>query len=260
MSSDLHLSNLLLHLPSSLDDLSIQQLYEKFGAPERIPVVRTDGSPIPPGVPAYAVPPVWLGIASDKIRLDAELLLSDFGVAFRPSEKSCFTSQTPLRMRAPEATFEPTTPLSFPSDIWSFGCAIFELLGHRPLIEEFLAAPDEITAQQVELQGFMPPEWLSHWEKRSKWFDETGRSLVDECDQWSWDRRFEEFVQELRRYSGMDTIGEDEKTALLDLLRWMLAWKPEARPTAAEVLESVWVRKWALLAYEQGQHVYVRGH
>lgn len=204
------------------------------------------------------MPSAWLGIASDKITLsDAKLLLSDSGVAFRPSDKSRFVSYTPLRMRAPEAFFEPTTPLSFPSDIWSLGCAIFELLGHRSLIDESLAPPDEITAQQVHLQGLMPAEWLNRWEERSTWFDDAGRPLGNECDIWSWDRRFEEWLQELRRHCGMDVIGEEEKAALLNLLRWMLAWKPEERPSAEEVLETVWMKKWALPAYEQGRKAWV---
>ncbi|KAI0424810.1 kinase-like domain-containing protein [Xylaria sp. FL1042] len=217
----LYLGILLPQLPSSPNNLSVKQMYAKFGAPKREPIVSTDEKLTPvSGILSYAVPPAWLGMASDEVALsEAKLLLSDFDLALRPSDKFCLKPQTPLRMPAPEAFFELTTPLSFPSDIWSIGCVIFELLGHRSLIDESLASSDEITAQQAQLQGPMLPEWCNHWEERSKWFDDVGRPLGDECIVWSWDRWFEE-------------LREEEKAALLDLLRWMLAWKPKERPSA----------------------------
>ncbi|GKT64161.1 hypothetical protein ColTof4_06537 [Colletotrichum tofieldiae] len=57
---DLHLGNLLLQFPSSLDNLSIQQLYARYGQPEKESVVRLDtqAPSTDPGVPSYAVPSV----------------------------------------------------------------------------------------------------------------------------------------------------------------------------------------------------------
>ncbi|OHW99828.1 protein kinase domain-containing protein [Colletotrichum incanum] len=243
---DLHLGNLLLQLPSSLNNLSVEQLYAKFGAPEPEPVIRLDGKPTSStaGVPSYAVPPVWLGIASDEVTLnEAKLLLSDFGVAFRPSHKPRFESYTPLVIRPPEAFFEPTTPLSFASDIWSLGCTIFELLAHRSLIDGILTPQDEITVQQVHLQGSLPSEWWNSWEQRSEWFDDAGRPLSNERDIWTWDRRFEQWVQEPRQSCGMDVISEEEKAALFELLGWMLAWRPSERSNAEEVLGTVWMKR-----------------
>ena len=253
-SPDLHLGNLLLQLPSSLNSLSVEQLYAKFGAPEPEPVIRLDGKPSSSGVPSHAIPPVWLGVASDKIPLnETKLLLSDFGVAFRPSDKSRFESYTPLVIRPPEAFFEPKTPLSFASDIWSLGCTIFELLAHRSLIDGILAPEDEITAQQIHLQGSLPSEWWDRWELRSEWFDEVGRALSDECDIWTWDRRFEQWIQEPRQSCGMGVMNEEERTALLELLQWMLAWRPRDRPSAEEVLDTAWMKTWALPAYEDSR-------
>jgi serine/threonine protein kinase len=257
---DLHLGNCMLQLPRSLDNLSVEELYAKFGAPELEPVVRSDGKPTSsvPGVPPYVVQPVRLGIPSDKVTLgEAKLLLTDFGVAFRPSEKSRFQSYTPLALRPPEAFFEAATPLSFASDIWSLGCAIFELLGHRSLIDgNFLAPQDDITAQQVHLQGRLPPEWWDKWELRAKWFDESGKPLSNEQDVWSWDRRVDEWVNGLRPSCGTDLVKDDEKAAFLELLRWMLVWRPAERPSADEVLETAWMKKWALPAYAEGRRAW----
>lgn len=66
---DLHLGNILLQLPWSLDHLSDKKIYDKFGPPEPEPVVRMDGEPLTAGVPSHVFSPVWLGDASEKISL-----------------------------------------------------------------------------------------------------------------------------------------------------------------------------------------------
>ncbi|KAK4216721.1 kinase-like domain-containing protein [Rhypophila decipiens] len=234
--ADLHLGNILLQLPSTLDELSVPALYEKFGAPDPQTVIPLDSTQsLETGVPSHAVPPVWLGILSHELNLqEAKLLLSDFGVAFSPFKENRLQSYTPLLIRPPEALFEPITPLSFPSDIWSLGC-------------------NEITAQQVELQGRMPGQWWDKWESRDKWFYEDGRPKAAECDVWDWDRRFKEWVQEPRERRGLGALGEEEKVALLVLLKCMLRWRPGERPTAEDVLESTWMRNWAMPAYERSR-------
>lgn len=44
----------------------------------------------------------------------------------------------------------------------------------------------------------------------------------------------------------MELVGDEEKIALLSMLRAMLAFFPEERPTAASLLECEWMVKWAL--------------
>ena len=56
--------------------------------------------------------------------------------------------------------------------------------------------------------------------------------------------------QRLRRECGKEEVSEDEKAALIALLRAMMAYRPEERPTAMEIMESEWMRKWALLDME----------
>ncbi|KAG6193908.1 hypothetical protein E4U50_000841, partial [Claviceps purpurea] len=105
----LHLGNLFLQLPSSLDNLSVEELYARYGQPDKEPVVCLDlNAPSKnPSVPSYAVPPAWLGAPSTDIPLsEAILILSDFGVAFRSGDKSRFKSYTPLVLRPPESLFE----------------------------------------------------------------------------------------------------------------------------------------------------------
>ena len=48
-------------------------------------------------------------------------------------------------------------------------------------------------------------------------------------------------------------VKDDEKAVLLELLRWMLAWRPGERPSADDVLETAWMKQWALPAYAEGR-------
>ncbi|KAG5932012.1 hypothetical protein E4U60_005544 [Claviceps pazoutovae] len=98
----------------------------------------------------------------------------------------------------------------------------------------------------------MPPLWWSRWEERPKWYPEDDRPLSQACAVWSWERTFEEWVQNARRHWKMETLAEDEVEALMKLLRCMLAWKPILRPDTSKVQESEWMTRWALPAYQKG--------
>ncbi|KAK7414473.1 hypothetical protein QQX98_006659 [Neonectria punicea] len=243
---DLHLGNLLLQLPPTLDQLSDKQLYHNFGPPDPKPVHRVDRKPLTTGVPEQVFSPIWLGEASEKFSLsESRLLLADFGAAFRPSQDSRFESYTPLEIRLPEAHFEPTKPLSFASDIWSLACTIWAILGQRSLLDSFLLTQDDVTSDQVDALGPLPLEWWEKWEGRSTKFTgngqpEEGRSVR------SWDQRFEDSIQEPHRGKGMETLDEEEREVLSEMVRWMLAFRPHDQPSAKQVLGTAWMRNWAI--------------
>ncbi|KAL1959336.1 hypothetical protein VTO42DRAFT_2523 [Malbranchea cinnamomea] len=217
---DVHLRNILVKLPSSFDQLS---------------------EPLPPNVPAKTVIPLSLGKDAEEFSLsDTEVLLSDFGEAFSLSSdlrlgKDC---RTPLPMRPPEARFEPETRLSFRADIWSLAIAIWELVGMSALFSTEFAFPDELISQHIDVLGPMPSTWWERWEKRSQFFDPDGRPSEGR-DVWPpLDKAFEEDVQKYRRKHGRGEFDRHERAAILDLMRRMLAFRPEERPTAEEVLRS----------------------
>lgn len=189
-------------------------------------------------------------IPEDGIALgDAMLTVSDFGVAFRPEDKSRLASYTPLALRPPEAFFEVTTPLSFASDVWSLGCVLFELFASCSLFE---GSKDAITAQQVDIQGPMPPAWREKWGARQlKWYDEECRLLRGSFDPYTWTERFQDWVQDPRLERRWETLAEDELDALIELLRCMLAWSPSERLDISGVLRSDWMTRWALPAYQK---------
>ncbi|KAK2035577.1 kinase domain-containing protein [Colletotrichum zoysiae] len=242
---DVHMGNILLQLPSP-DHLSVEQLYKEFDPPEPEPVVRVDGQPLSPGVPSHVYLPIWLGKPGDEVTLaEAKLVLADFGTAFCPAEEPRFESYTPLQIRPPEARFEPTTPLSYPSDIWSLGCVIWGILGVRPFLDNWLFGPDDATADQVDALGPMPDEWWETWEGRSKRFSENGKP-EEGREVWTFDQRFQDAIQEPRRRRGLKVMNDSESDALFRMIRGMLMFKPGDRLSVENVLRSDWMKTWAI--------------
>ncbi|KAK6826749.1 hypothetical protein RU639_004558 [Aspergillus parasiticus] len=248
---DLHMGNILLKSMPDFDQLSVEQLYEKYGAPELDPVVHLDDKPLPPGVPSHGIAPVWLGEASEDITLpEARILLTDFGEAFLYLHELKYESHTPLVIRPPEARFESNKPLSFQSDIWTLACTIWSIIAQRPLFEGFLATADDMTCEHVDTLGVLPPEWWKKWEARRQKFTEDG-TPINRNPYRSWEDRFEDSVQQPRRDSGMPVFDAKERAAIFDMLRPMLSFKPENRSTTKQILESEWMVKWTLPEYEK---------
>ncbi|KAI0099810.1 kinase-like domain-containing protein [Nemania sp. FL0031] len=230
-----------------------KQLDERLGSPHRQPVRRQDGKPLASGVPSHVFGPAWLGERSDILLLpEAKLALADFGVAFCPAKETRFESYTPLEMRPPEARFDPGSPLSFASDLWSLGCAVWAILARGSFIDTFFLSEDGATCEQVDALGPLPPEWWEKWEGRHRHFIANGQSKEGR-DAWSWDRLFENSIQQARRDEGMGALDVKEKEAFSEIVRSMLSFKPEDRPSARQVLNSPWMKNWALPAYEQSK-------
>lgn len=244
--TDIHLGNALLRLPSDFQTLSGEDIRIKYDAPEPEPITRADGKPLAVGVPSHATPAIWLGADSEGIAFsEAKLLLSDFGTAFSPQKEARFNSFTPWMIQPPEARFEPSKPLSFPSDIWGLGFAVWAIFGQRPLHDSFLLSRDDALADQVDALGSLPPEWWKRWEARSKRFTDDGRPK-DGRSVWTWDARFEDSIQEPRRREGMELVQDEEKAALYELVRGMLHYRPEDRWSIEKVMGSSWMQNWGL--------------
>jgi serine/threonine-protein kinase SRPK3 len=80
----------VLQLPGDeFDRLSVQDLFEKYGDPEAVPVTRVDKKSITsPSVPEYVYTPAYLGAPAEKVTLsEAKLVLTDFGTAFLPASE-----------------------------------------------------------------------------------------------------------------------------------------------------------------------------
>ncbi|EJP66483.1 protein kinase domain protein [Beauveria bassiana ARSEF 2860] len=236
------------------DELSVEQLYQKYGHPETVPVSRVDGGTLPPSIPSKAVRAVNLGKKAEEISLDeTDLLLIDFGESFAPksSTRPCEDCRSHLAARPPESHFEPLSPLSFPADIWCLGLAIWNLFAIRPLFAAAFSPPAAIIAQHVDALGPLPSDWWSRWEERGDYFDENGNSIQGQYGGPTLNKAFDDWLHKNRLEFEVGSFSEEEKTAFLQLLRRMLSYDPLKRPTADEVLKSGWIANWAMDDFEK---------
>lgn len=255
MAADLHLANILLCLPLDMQDMTLEQLHARTGEPAKERVMREDGAPLDPGVPSEVIVPVWLGLGSDEISLaDSAIVIADFGEAFYPRMTRQSAAHTPLLLAPPESRFaESGEPLSFPGDIWTLACTIWDVFGSGPPFEAFPATLDEVTIEHVEMLGKLPDRWWSKWEERSNWFDEDGRKNVKETlRQWysnsarDWTQRFTEYIQHPRERKRFDTFSAEEENAFCDMMKSMLVLEPSERATIEDVVGCEWMQRWGL--------------
>ncbi|PYI06671.1 kinase domain-containing protein [Aspergillus sclerotiicarbonarius CBS 121057] len=225
---DLHLANILLRLPLGMRDMTLEQLRARTREPAKMPVIREDGAPLDPGVPPEVIVPVLLGLA-----------------------------HTPLLIAPPESRFAKPGgadgPLSFPGDIWTLACTVWDVFGDRPPFEAFPATLDEVTIEHVEMLGRLPERWWSKWEERGNWFDEDGRKNVKESlRQWylnstrDWNQRFTDSIQEPRERKKYDTFSAEEESAFCNMIKSMLVLEPSERATIEEVVGCEWMQRWGL--------------
>jgi serine/threonine protein kinase len=145
----------------------------------------------------------------------------------------------------PEARFESECGLSFSADIWTLACSIWIILGQRPLFEDILATPDDITAEQIDTRGNLPPRWWEKWAARHKYFDESGKPNQGRQVR-SWEDRFEKHIQLPRQQAGIQGFDLEERAAVMNMLRSMLSFEPEKRPTAQDIVKCEWMERWAI--------------
>ncbi|KAI1129347.1 kinase-like domain-containing protein [Nemania abortiva] len=105
--------------------------------------------------------------------------------------------------------------------------------------------------QHVDALGRLPDSWWASWPARHEYFKEGSLERVDGVVRRHLEARVEDSIYAPRRKHGMADAQEAEKVALIALLRSMLAFRLEDRPTARQVAESDWMIKWALPELEK---------
>ncbi len=203
---------------------SDSDVYEYLGAPNEVPLVRTDGLDPAPSGPRHVVETPRLGELDLRL-LSGDVCIVGFGSAFsvdRPPSRIIATNRAFV---APELCFG--VPASPASDLWSFGCLVFELCSAADLFPLIIGQLDLLVGSIVDTLGPIPPEWRQHYvdqasraRQQNFWYDASftpSRTIEWRIEQRCW------------RVPGH--LWPD----LLQLLSAVVALDPSSRLPAAEL-------------------------
>ncbi|KAG6920138.1 hypothetical protein DXG01_004904 [Tephrocybe rancida] len=234
---DLHVGNVGVALPT-LNDHSPQDILDHFGNPECTIVLPTGQPSHPDALPPYLVPAISIidylyenDTSFPESPMQVEIMDLGSGlIVGGESRPFC----TPAAVCASELMFEKVAhsvdpPPTRPSDIWSFACAIYEIVFGSRLFH-FAAPNDALLGAMATLSGEVPDSWRSYWHSRERLRD---MSISYETADAEWQRRLEHHS---KRVPG----AEVETAQIIGLLRCMLKLDPKQRLDAEEVLRHPW--------------------
>ncbi len=219
--------------------MSVDEAYQLYGEPSSTLIKRLDGGVVEPHAPPRAVYPALVDLVCDET-VDPELLITDYGTAFKVAQGTRIKLRTPAISLPPEDLFD--EPITQAADIWTLGVSLFELLTKQPL---FQGDGDDLFGEMIEALGRPPSRWVDRppnpgpiriYNPQPGWGDLRRRmresyrqALLATCD-----RRTEEELQDLER-----------------LVEGMLVFEPRERLAAIEIMKSDYVVKWALPAWRR---------
>lgn len=255
LHSDLHSGNILLKLPK-LDKLSVNEIYQQYNPPEKLPVERTDRAPLDKSVPSHLIPPLVTAIACEDVT-DASIIIADFGEAYMDCTESRQRLNTPLIFCPPEMLLNKGT-LGMPADIWTLACTLVEIIGAGTLFEGWFPDEDDVMAEIVSALGKPPEPWWEAWHKRHDFFLEDGSWSVKPGRVKDGKSRDLEWRVSYRT-QGHSDLTEDEKHAFVQMLRGMLAYDPDERSPIEDVIGSEWMQQYGKPALEAHEAEFQRG-
>lgn len=182
--------------------------YREFGRPRKTPLwfaMWKRGQLVEP-------------IQVNKESLRGGIFLADFGMAIEAGIPVKRRWQAPTTYCAPER-FHGTDP-SFASDMWSYMCLFVQLyMGF---------APFRTLTDLVDRLGPLPLQWAGRYdagdEPKESWYDQTQKPAPL-------------LTLEETSKRGRPEVSDVERKLVVSVLSKGLAYLPEYRPTAAELLE-----------------------
>lgn len=251
---DLHIHNFFIY-GFNIDHLSPDEIRDHYSF-NTSPVKRVDGASPEPHAPPYAVLPMPIKTPANKL-IDPIIKISDYGTSFLVTNNPSPELYTPDLYRPPEALFEDQI-IPFAADIWTLGVNLYEVLGERVLFETFTYDRDDILADIVNTLGLPPQRWWDAWANRGEFFEKDGEwrkgGIVGRIYTPAW-RPLEQRLWGMGRGETPETCEWDveggELRALSALFRGVLAWEPDKRWTAEDLVRSEYMVRWALPAWER---------
>ncbi|GJJ15337.1 hypothetical protein Clacol_009613 [Clathrus columnatus] len=159
------------------------------------------------------------------------------------------TPNVPVALRAPELILE--QPFDMSIDIWAFGCLIFEYLIGRPLfiILPFLKEDEKEDDHLVQLNdviGQLPDNIMEAWPRAKEWYDPVTRQPLhtyEEDDDGEMVPCTYDSLEVLFAQNKPLDVDEAESAVICSLIRQILVYSQEERPSAEELLKHPWFSK-----------------
>ncbi|KAH9889215.1 protein kinase-like domain-containing protein [Xylariomycetidae sp. FL2044] len=220
---------------------------------------RRDGKPQGPDEIRYTIAPLPLdsGFGLRKVRdpehnRTSQLVLECLLSACRFDE--CGDRPGPLVFNgmAPEALMD--LPSTHKSDIFSLGHFFWEVVMVRELVGGVAwdDDPGQHTRKSKQLQelvrrlGPLPRGLRAQWPEADKYLDAEGNALdvpEEDKDGYGGDPfPYEDILEQAQRRKPLDMLDKDMEV-FVRLLRKMLQWQPELRPTTSEVIQDEWFKE-----------------
>jgi serine/threonine protein kinase len=161
--------------------------------------------------------PMLLFHKARKIHFSGHIVIADFGSSYLTSSPSRPTGSGRTVTISPERLRHLTYDL--PSDIWSLGCAIIEILSGREIWRPSVLDEGDVGEQILEkIRGALGLE-------------------TEGRDEFGERRTLEELIGEM----WLEGIEEEERSLLKGLVEGTFRWKPEERMSIGEVVRSAWL-------------------
>jgi len=239
----------ILFRSASIDSLSVEELYERFGEPRKYPVKRLDGAALGKEAPPY-IPDLHPLVKADDQLDEPHILICDFGGAWLSDIETREYLCTPEPYRAPEGYYS-NKQIGKSADIWALGCTLFEILGDECLYQggRYICDKDTIIAEMVSALGALPEPWWESWEGKGKYFHEDGSWNTNLEHVYGESKPLLQRIQDFGRKDDPELTAE-ETTSLGNMLSVMFIYDPEKRAKLEEVVESDWMKRWGLSALE----------